>query len=62
MNILIELLMYFFVIIGMMTVITCIFEKQICSYLSNKYSEKEDRLGKEIIVEEKIVHKVQTKS
>lgn len=47
MNILIELLMYIFVIIGMMTVMICIFEKQIFGLLSKEYIEKENIVEKD---------------
>ncbi len=41
MDIFIELLMYIFIVMGMITLIICIFEKQICLYLSEKYKEKD---------------------
>lgn len=47
MNSLIELIMYIFVIIGMVTVVICIFEKQIFKYLSKECKKKSDALEKE---------------
>lgn len=47
MDMLVEILMYIFVILGMITVVICIFEKQICNYLSKEYREKGDTLEKE---------------
>lgn len=43
MDILIELLMYVFITIGMITVVICIFEKQIYSYLSKETTTKEEK-------------------